>query len=908
MFLGLSLLYSVEMTIEPGQLLLHYRLTEQIGEGGMGVVWKARDTSLDRDVAIKLLPANFADDAERLSRFEREAKLLASLDHPNIASIHGLHEAEGSRFLAMELVDGEDLSSRLERGAMPVEEALEVARQVAEALEAAHDNGVVHRDLKPANVQLRSDGKIKVLDFGLAKTMDAAATSGDSAASPTITSLGTVAGVILGTAAYMSPEQARGHSTDRRADIWSFGAMLFELLSGHRPFEGETISDTLAAVLRAEPDWKRLPEKLPVSMIRLLKRCLTKDPRRRLQSIGEARVRLEEVLAGEIDEAVSVVASAERSSSKLPWVVAGVALLIGVASLGAIWLRPSAPTVSIRSEIGLIPPAGGEMSSFRLLNRGSRFVYSSRRSDVFQLRDLGQVESTGLMGTEEATLGDISPDGEWLAFFSDESLLKIPIDGGVAQELTKVANSARGASWGSDGYIYYAPSTSSGIWRVPQDGGRGETVTQLPEEGVGDDARINTHRWPTALPGGRGLIYTAGTSGSFGDARIELLDFASGKTQVLQRQALYSEYLPGGYLTFVHAGALTVMGFDAETLRVTSAPKVVVEGVEHSLGNAGAQYSLSDDGTLLYRPGKGSQVDIEMQLVGREGQRVTLRGPTALFHPRYSPEGDRIVFSEGFGVTSDVWIHDLTNDVTTRLTFDSNAADVVPIWSPDGKWITFSSDRDHGVANLFRKRADGSGEIQQLTIGDAAKHPCGWSSDGRRLLYIQRHAMHSFELMLKEFDENGLAVGDAVRVVEGSAISTSHGMFSPDDNFIAYEIRERGVDQLFITSAEGEGRWQLPTEMGRNPRWSKDGRRLYFSRDDDDGSEIAFVEVSASGGGLTFGQPQVYARLPISRVQAISSSFDVHPDEQQLVVMAAMWSLRDLRNPILIQDWASELP
>jgi len=588
--------------------------------------------------------------------------------------------------------------------------------------------------------------------------------------------------------------------------------------------------------------------------------------------------------------------------------VAATAVILGLASLSAWWLRSAPQHFSIRSEIGLTPPMGGGMSSLRLLDGGTRFAYVAQDSNLLHLRDLGQVESTPITGTEDGQLGDTSPDGKWLAFFSGTSLRKVPIDGGVSQELTTVAENPRGASWGSDGYVYYAPSSGSEIWRVPESGGQGERVTQLPDAGQSTGSRINSHRWPTTLPGDRGLIYTAGTSGTFADARIELLEFATGETRVLQQQALFSHYIPDGYLTFIHRGALTVVDFDAESMTVTSAPGVVVEGVEHYFGNAGAQYSVSADGTLLYRPGQGSQIDIEMQLVGHDGQPTTVRGPTALFHPRYSPDGARIAFSEGFGVTSDIWVHDVAKNVATRLTFDLDAADIVPIWGPDGKWITFSSDRDGDVANLFRKRADGSGDIQRLTTSDRAQHPCHWSSDGRRLLYTQRHEAYSFELMQQEFDDNGTAVGEAVPVIRDIATSSSHGVFSPDDRFIAYEIRERDTDQIFVTTAEGKGRWQVSTDSGRTPRWSRDGRRLYFHREGDNGPEIAFVDIATEGGSPGVGHAQTYVSMPISKIQAISASFDVHPDEHQLIVMAAMWTLRDASNPILIQDWVSELP
>ena len=531
----------------------------------MGVVWKALDTTLDREVAIKILPAGFTDDSERLGRFEREAKLLASLNHPNIAVVYGLHEAPsagtepGVRFLAMELIGGEDLSQRLERGAPGVEETLEIARQVAEALEVAHECGVIHRDLKPANVRITPEGKAKVLDFGLAKGLDAPMSSGDPSASPTITSLGTVAGVILGTAAYMSPEQARGQTADRRADVWSFGALLYEMLSGTRPFVGNTISDTLAAVLRAEPDWTRIQPRTPGIIQRLVRRCLLKDPRRRLQSIGEARARIEDAIAGgdagEGDRLPTGEAAASRAG-RLAWIVAGLALA-GCVALFAAW-RLSGPDALplLRSEIVLTPPvANTSTASMMLLPGGHEIVFSGTEDGVRKLwlRDLSQLAARALPGTEGALLGTVSPDGEWLVFFSDGEMKKVSISGGVPISLAPVAANPRGASWSRDGYIYYAPGTFHGIMRVRDTGGEPEEVTKLPDL---EQARVNSHRWPTILPGGRAVLYLAGTAGDFAEARIETFELESGQTSVLHMGALFPRYLPSGHVSFVSDGAL----------------------------------------------------------------------------------------------------------------------------------------------------------------------------------------------------------------------------------------------------------------------------------------------------------------------------------------------------------------
>ncbi|UCF46971.1 MAG: serine/threonine-protein kinase [Myxococcales bacterium] len=879
----------------------------------MGVVWKALDTTLDRDVAIKILPPAFTGEPDRLARFESEARLLASLNHPNIAGIFGLHEDGGQRFLAMELVPGEDLAHRLERGPIPTAQALDIARQVAEGLEAAHDQGVIHRDLKPANVRLTPDGKAKVLDFGLAKGLDASGASDDPSTSPTITSLGTVAGVILGTAAYMSPEQARGHSSDRRADVWSFGAMFYEMLGGGRAFEGDTISDTLAAVLRVEPNWDGIRDDVPPLARRVLRRCLVKDPRRRMQSIAEVRARLEDAIADPSDAAsgigIPVTAEGDAApvrSSRLPWIVAFIAIGALAGLLISQQLSKPNPPLVLRSEIGMSAPVsdvGG--ANLHMLSDGHRILFAGgeARQRQLWLRDLSEIESRAFAGTDGAILGTVSPDEQWFAFFADNQLRKISVNGGAPISIADVTVNPRGASWSDDGYIYFAPGTYHEILRVPEDGGEPETMSRLDIEAA-QVTRVNSHRWPTILPGNRALLYLAGNAGDFADARIEVRDLESGAVQVLHQDALFPRYLNTGHIAFINEGALNVMGFDVETLTVTSPPNAIVDGVMHSFGNGGAQYSVSDNGTLVYLPGGGLQVEIEMLEVAPGETPVKLAGPGALFHPRYSPDGKLIAYTDGLGVLSDIWIYDTERGIHTRLTLDSSAMDGTAVWSPDGKSITFSSNRDGRARNLYRRPTDGSGAAVRLTESDQGQVPTSWSPDGRMLLFMESTVDNSFDIALLRFDENGAQVGERELIVSSPADDV-HAVFSPDGQFIAYGSRESGEDQVYLRTVAGSGRWQISDDSGIAPRWGRDGKRIYYQSSA--GEEIKVVDFSVRDGAPVIGRPRTALEQRVAFVQTISATFDIDPADETIVIMGSMFDRGDRPNPILIQKWTDEL-
>jgi serine/threonine-protein kinase len=621
-------------------MLAHYRLVEKLGEGGMGVVWKAVDTQLERDVAIKILPESFATDAERAARFEREAKLLASLNHPNIATIYGLHESNTStgsvRFIAMELVPGEDLKLRLIRNAMTVNEALEAARQIAEALEAAHEHGVIHRDLKPANVKLTEDGTVKVLDFGLAKELapDPRKPGSDPSLSPTLTSAGTTAGVILGTAAYMSPEQARGKPVDTRSDIWAFGCLLYEMLSGRQAFGGETISDSLAAVLRGQPDWDALPAETPAAIRRLVRRCLEKDPIQRLRHIGDGRIEIDS------SESEPLPAAARMArSARLAWILTSIFALIAIGVVGLEWIGPFGTkreplhvTLTVPPELELITGTREE-TICAIAPDGKRVAFTARLGDTVRLylRSLDSSQVVEVPESGDAGCPFFSPDGQWVAFFSGDKLRKASVQGGTPVVLAD-AQTNRGGSWGTDGNILFAPSFTAGLFSVSAAGGEPQAVTT-------PDASRNerTHRWPDVLPGGKAVVFTIGVLDSpsdYEDAVIAVADLESGEIRTLIEGGSMARYSSTGHLVYSREGSLLSVPFDVRRLEVTGPPTRVLDGVAGNRTSGAVHFDLdgADAAQSAYLAGRFADGDVHRLGSGRR-RHLGLRLPARTDEP-----------------------------------------------------------------------------------------------------------------------------------------------------------------------------------------------------------------------------------------------------------------------------------
>ena len=699
-----------------GKTLSHYKIIEKIGQGGMGVVYRAEDTNLSREVAIKVLPEQFTQDPQRLARFEREAKLLASLNHPNIAAIYGLEEVDGVRFLALELVEGETLAERVAKGALPVKEALEVCRQIAEGVEAAHEKGVIHRDLKPANVKVTPEGKVKILDFGLAKAFEDEMPAADISQSPTLTEEMTRAGVILGTAAYMSPEQARGKPVDKRADIFAFGAVLYELLTGKRVFEGETVTDTLAKVLEGEPNWKALPKNTPTRIRELMADCLEKGFDDRLPDIGSARIQIKKALkepAPALPVAGVSIVLPPLWKRALPWSIAAVALLMaGIA----FWnLRPASSPVSL-TRLALTLPPSERLSTLghtvvALSPDGTHLVYVA--NNQLYLRAMDQLESRPIPGTNRADAPFFSPDGRSVGFVSDGKLKKVLISGGVPVTLSDDTN-LHGASWGDNGTIVFAPGSGRrGLFRVSAAGGTPVALT-TPDPNKGEVR----HSWPQILPGSEAVLFTVWSGGDWDNAQIVVEQIKERERRVLIEGGTDARYVPTGHLAFARGGTLMVVPFDLAQLEIIGDPVPVVETVRQGVGSGVAQFAFSDLGSLVYIPGNLLGRDVHehsLVWVNRDGNETLITNETRDYRaPRISPDGKEISLSVGDpGSYNQQWIYDLEDDSLSRLTFEEERSGS-SAWSPDSKWLIFQSG-NQGEGGMVRKPADGSLPQERLT-------------------------------------------------------------------------------------------------------------------------------------------------------------------------------------------------
>jgi serine/threonine protein kinase/Tol biopolymer transport system component len=847
------------VSLAPGTRLGPYEITAYIGAGGMGEVWCAIDTNLGRQVAIKVLPEAFASDAERLARFEREAKTLASLNHPNIGIIHGLEKTDGVRALVMELVEGPTLAERIEQSSIPLEEALLIATQIAEALEAAHDQGIIHRDLKPANVKVRVDGVVKVLDFGLAKAIEPAATmSPASSQSPTITTPAmTQTGVILGTAAYMAPEQARGKTIDKRADIWAFGCVLYEMLSGRRAFACDNTAETLAHVITKEPEWSTLPPGTPPSLIRLLHRCLEKDPRERLRDIADARLELREA-AGRAESPADTVAVRSSYASRVPWVLATVAAALAIGLAAWVVTRPSLDTVATQFTIS--PPEGQQIvivpgpTSVKgasplpvaISPDGRRVAFLAAvprtgRSHIW-IRPLDALAAQALPGTDGASGPFWSPDSRYIAFFANGRLQRIDVTGGAPVVLTE-APDYRGGSWGRDGVIVFSPGPTGPLLKVSDAGGAATPAT-VQAAGEGGHGR------PSFLPDGRRFFYRVFGRGLY----LASLD-APDRTLVFEKPDASNVAYAGGYLLFMR-GESTLMAqpFDLAAGRLTGEPVRIADRVMTSANPPVGLFSVNDGGVLAYviRP-EDPLVAQRLTWLDRLGKPIGVMGePGDHSDVQLSPDGTRTAVSIASGLQSDIWIFDNARGVGTRITFD-DAEDIAPTWSPDGSRIVFASRRGKTL-DLYVKPSSGVGTEELLLADERDKVPTSWSSDGV-LLYNARGGATREDLMVLPVSGNRKAVPYlATPFNEGAA------MHSPDGKWVAYLSNESGRTEVYVAPfPHASAKWRISTGGGTLPRWSKDGRSVLYGTPD---FKLVAVNVSPSAGGLQVGAARELFQVP----------------------------------------------
>jgi Tol biopolymer transport system component len=885
------------MALDTGTRLGPYEITGKLGEGGMGEVYRATDTKLDRQVAIKVLPAAFTEDPERLARFEREAKVLAQLHHPNIASIFGLEESNGIRALVMELVEGQTLAQRLEGGALSVDESLAIARQIAEALEEAHEKGIVHRDLKPANINVMVDGKIKVLDFGLAKALDPGGSPGSTssasasqlARSPTLTHAATQMGMILGTAAYMAPEQAAGAAVDRRADIWSFGVVLFEMLSGRRLFDGESVSHVLAAVLKDTPDFSLLPAETPGRIVNLLRRCLRRKPRERLQAIGDARVVIEEVLAdprGD-DKDVPVVAR----GSKMPWVVAAAGIAATVV-FAALWLGAGGSQKSSRAlQAALVAPEGQAFGdTFALSPDGSRIVFEAFDQKTgarsLWLRALDRGEAKRLAPADGGEMPFWSPDGAHLGFFAEGKLKRLDPQGGPAQVLCE-APTPRGGAWGEDGRIVFTAAFRTGLSIVPAAGGAPATLTTLDES-----RHEKSHRFPVFLPGGKSILFLAQTAegGAKNDeSAIEALELSSGKRTRLISVNSSALFDPGGNVLFFRDGTLFAQRFDPGSLKLSGDPVPIASPVSFTQ-NEQMLATVSGDGTLVFREGTRGTFS-SLAWLDRNGVGTQVIRDRELFsNIALAHDGKRLAYtvnSAGQGAT-DLWIHDLARDSASRLTFDEGSEEY-PVWSSDDRFLYYSNDlRNDGT--IYRRSSDGTGSAVEVASTENGLWPLAVSGDGQWLVVGAVSSQSGQDIL--RFDL-------ATKAITPLIVTSSNDQYpalTRDDRFLAYASEQSGRFEIYVRAlGGGSGTWQISKEGGLYPHWRADGRELfYFSRPD----TVMVVDVEP-GPAPRFSAPREMFRHPME-------NFDVTPDGQRIVALRPADS--DLAKPlVVVTNWRQRM-
>ena len=868
-----------------------YEIIDFISAGGMGEVYRARDPKLARDVAIKILPPSFTRDTQRLARFEREARVLAALNHPHIAAIYELAEANGLRGLVLELVEGETLTDRLRRGPVPAAEALPIARQIADALETAHEKGIIHRDLKPANIKITPDGAVKVLDFGLAKALSGDGSTPDVSTVPAVTQGQMSEGVVMGTAAYMSPEQGCGKKVDRRTDIWAFGIVLFEMASGHRPFNGETISETLASVLKTDPDWSALPATVPSDFRRLLHRCLEKDPRRRLQAIGEARVQIEDLL-NSAPEPVAAVITPPASLRKraLPWGIVG-ALSFGMVLVFMSWApwRTEPPSVPMRLGVELSPDvslAGSPVGAATVLSPDGRilaFVAQKGGSGSPQLyvRRLDQLQATPLAGTDDADSPFFSPDGEWIGFFAGGKLKKISVAGGLPATLCDAPN-GRGGAWAEDGTIVFSPSEGRNVplLRVSSAGGTPKPLTSLDEGEV-------TQRWPQVLPGGTAVLYTSSASpGDFSEANLVVQPLPNGARKVVQRGGYHGRYLPSGHLLYIREGKLLAAPFDRDRLEVTGQPAAALEGLVSNADTGGAQFAVSANGTLVYLPGQSVTSGAVIHWMERDGKTTPLRDTLANWsNLQFAPDGRRLAMQIAAPGPSDIWVYEWARETITRLTSDP-AFDSKPVWTPDGRHIAFASARaDKSTLNLYWQPADGTGDTERLTESEHGQRPASWHPNGKLLAFEENNPTTSWDLMILPMNGDEASGWNPGRPTAflNTAAAEREPMFSPDGRWIAYHSNESGRNEVYVRPFPGPGgKWQISSGGGTYATWSPTKRELFYSLN----GQIMVAPFAVRRDSFYAEKPRLWSHGRYLE-RAGNRGFDLQPDGERFAVALA---------------------
>jgi len=913
------------MTLAAGSRLGPYEILSALGAGGMGEVYRARDTKLGRDVALKVIPDTFALDPDRLALEACEAQVLASLNHPHIAAIYGFEDSGETHALVLELVEGETLADRIARGPIPIDETLPIARQIAEALEAAHEQAIIHRDLKPANIKITPDGVVKVLDFGLAKlnepnVSNAPNGSNGLSLSPTVTSpaMMTGVGMLMGTAAYMSPEQAKGRPADKRSDIWAFGCVLFEMLTGTRPFDGEDLTDVMVAVLRKEPDWTTLPANVPALVRTLLRRCLEKDRKRRLDSAAAARLEIDEVSVGG-----SVTAPTAPLAPRPLWrrvVTPVAAALVTSTVVGAgVWFatRPVPPRVSrlsLASSGTAALSISGNDRDLAITPDGSRLVYVGNRGTQLFVRALDALEPVAVFtGTPRGPF--VSPDGQWIGFVDRNAVLKkVAVTGGPAVTLATLDGGFRGATWGPDDTIIVATSNATtGLQRIAAAGGP-MTVLTRPDRAQDE----GDHAWPELLPGGHAVLFTiTAVTGSRNASQVAVLDLQTGMHKIILRGGTPAHYVPsgpglatraereGGHLVYGAAGTLRAVPFDLARLetRGTSVP-VIPDVVTTNNGSVDAV--VADDGTLAYVSGggvtTGPNAPHTLVWVDRQGRETPiLAPPRAYAYPRLSPDGTRIAVS-AFDQELDLWLWDLARATLTRLTFDPGL-DYIAVWTPDGRRLLFSSDRA-GAQNLYVQAADGTGSATRLTESPNQQVPSGIAADGTHLVFNEVTSTRLRDLRLLT-----LTPTPRIEPLLETPFEERGGIVSPDGHWLAYESNSSGQFEVYVRPFPnvGAGQWQVSNAGGVQALWARSGRELFYLAPD---GALLTVPVDPRGTTWSAGTAtKLFAGRYFTGADS-SRQYDVSPDGQRFLMIKEAGATNQTATPpqvIVVQHWTEEL-
>ena len=879
------------MPLQSGTTLGPYKVAKLIGEGGMGEVWQARDTKLDRDVALKVLPEAFTSDPDRLARFEREAKVLASLNHPNIGSIYGLEEAEGIRALVLELVEGPTLADRIKQGPIPIDEALPIAKQIAEALEAAHEQGVIHRDLKPANIKVKDDGTVKVLDFGLAKAFQPEASGGSASESPTIslTAAATQMGMVIGTAAYMAPEQAKGLPVDKRADIWAYGAVLFEMLTGKKLFDAGDVSEMLASVLVKDPDISSISKDVPAPIRSVVRQCLVKDPKERLRDIGDVRLAMKGTFETTVSapSAPTALPQLQVLQRPVPAFVVGLTLL-GLGGLGVWQITRPASAVPIRMPIqveDLAVNTHGSGSVIALSPDGSRLAYVSGDGDTGQLyvRRLDAFDAALIDGADDAYSPFFSHDGEWIGFATGGGeLKKVRLAAGTPEVITTIEGAMHGATWGPDDTIVFADRGSErGLSRVSVFGGPKEKLVGRSGSGPGLS-------WPSFLPDGKALLFTA-----VRDEGVSVLSLETGAVHRLLEAAGNARYVATGHLVHAEGGSLFATPFDADQRRLTGETVAVLDGLAMNLPRERfiAHYDVSPNGMLAYLPGEDDGLGGTRSLVwvDHDGEEEPTAAQAAAYNSlSLSPDGRSaaVAVVDGGG-NPDIWVSDLARGTLTRLTTDE-ATDAYPLWHPDGRRVAFVSDRS-GQLEVFWQAADGTGIPERLLAFDEAVSQVtlhDWSADGATLF---------LGAMLPE---TGPDVG--MVSIEGTGtweplIQTAAGesapAISPNGRWLAYSSNVTGVWEVYVERfPDLEGRQLISIGGGDNPAWSDDGRALLYLRrplgPTDAVMRVPLDFIEGDPPSVSAGTPErLFDFGRFSSGRGFGRSYDISPDGQQFLMI-----------------------